>query len=57
MDMIALKRASDGNPDQLIAVKRSLLADAYARIIELDTQADKPKGKKAQGGGTSNLPD
>jgi hypothetical protein len=53
MDMIALKRASDGNPDQLIAVKRILLADAYARIVELD----KPKGKKSKGGGTSNLPD
>ncbi len=36
MDMKALKRASDGEPSQLIAVKRSLLANAYSRIKELE---------------------
>lgn len=37
MDMKALKRASDGEPNQLIAVKRSLLANAYLRIKELES--------------------
>ncbi len=47
MDMIALKRASDGNADQMIAVSRGLLADAYARIVELEG-ATKPAKKSAK---------
>ena len=34
--MIALKRASDGSADQMIAVRKGLLAEAYARIVELE---------------------
>lgn len=29
IDLIALKRAADGNPEQQIAVRRKLLQDAY----------------------------
>lgn len=36
MDMKALKRASDGDANQMIAVRKGLLADAYARIKELE---------------------
>ena len=46
MDMKALKRASDGNADQMIAVRKGLLADAYARIKALEGETKEPKPMK-----------
>lgn len=58
-DMIALRRASHGNPDQLIAVSRKLLQDVYARIAELEagegvSQSHKARGAMAPGKSKNN---
>jgi hypothetical protein len=38
IDLIALKRASDGSPEQLVAVRRKLLQDAYHAITCNDAE-------------------